>query len=480
MALALALAGVFIPLVGVLFLTPIAIVLGMIALYGGYKIVGIPTLIVIIVNFLISPSFWLNLLAGASESDASTNLWLACFDIAGVATMLYLSVRQPRQAERRTLLRPHGSFGLVASLSSVFVAVMVVAFLAYLFPKSLESGPAAPISAKPVIFSASSPSISGAGSSLPLSASVGASGVSSATGEIYVLARSIKGIAVYDIDSVGTVTVITRISGPLTGLGSPSGMALDANGRVYISNSDYSQPSIVEYAPGAVGNVLPTAIIAGPATELHNPQAIRISPRGNIYVANGFGNQQKCILEFAPAANGNASPIAVFGGVECGFLGPSDISLDGSSVYDSNRSNSSIIEYSLGDDHLFAVTTTISGPATGLDSPDSIALDASGNPYVVNSNSVTAYRSGSDGAVTPFLTIFGPATGLEQPHRIAVDGSGYIYVANKSGLRVLKFAPGSDGDVAPVAVIDLPKPDLTEEAWNPASIKAVTLGQPIR
>src|SRR5487761_1705175 len=47
LALALAVAGVVIPVVGVLFVTPVAIVLGTVALYGGYKGVGVTTLVVV-------------------------------------------------------------------------------------------------------------------------------------------------------------------------------------------------------------------------------------------------------------------------------------------------------------------------------------------------------------------------------------------------------------------------------------------------
>ena len=57
-----------------LFLTPIAIVLGTVALYGGYKVLGVTTLVVVIINFLISPTFWLNLYAEfANQAKAREN-----------------------------------------------------------------------------------------------------------------------------------------------------------------------------------------------------------------------------------------------------------------------------------------------------------------------------------------------------------------------------------------------------------------------
>jgi hypothetical protein len=487
LALALAVAGVFIPFVGVLFLTPIAIVFGCVALYGGYKVVGVTTLVVVIVNFLISPTFWLNIVAGASESGASGNRWLACFDIAGVIGMLYLTVRKPRRPGDRITAYPVGrrNVRIIAVFSSVAAGLLILAALAYRFVPSGEFAPGRSSPVPPSSRVSSAPSVGKAApapSPLPevaaatsLAAATSTSGV---VAQVYALVGSNKGVVLYHIDKVGAVAVVTAIGGPLTGLGSPAGMALGPNGRLYVSNGGlFSQTSILEYAAGATGNVLPATIIAGPATQLNDPGSIRIDPAGNVYVANGCGLSHKCILEFAATANGNAAPIAAFG-----ENSPHDLALDSSGdVYASNPWKNSIAKYTVGADHMRTLAATISGPATGLDSPEGVAIRASGNLYVANSggNSVTAFRPGSDGAAAPFLTIFGPATHLQQPKRIAVDSSDYIYVANSSGLEVLVFTPGSNGDIAPATVIQLPKVPFLKDAWG-ASVKAIALGPAIR
>jgi hypothetical protein len=146
LALALAVAGLFIPLVGVLFLTPIAIVFGSVALYGRYKVVGVATLVVVIVNFLISPTFWLNLLASASESQASVNRWLALFDVAGVIGMLYLSVRKPQRLATTTNGGQRRGLGAVALWTSVTTALAVAAAVTY---RLLPSGGFAPVPSSP-------------------------------------------------------------------------------------------------------------------------------------------------------------------------------------------------------------------------------------------------------------------------------------------------------------------------------------------
>jgi hypothetical protein len=72
LAIALAIAGFLIPMIGVLFVAPLAIVMNVIALYGGcMRIAFVRAMLV-----LVSPTFWLNVAArrggasGASQSSA--------------------------------------------------------------------------------------------------------------------------------------------------------------------------------------------------------------------------------------------------------------------------------------------------------------------------------------------------------------------------------------------------------------------------
>lgn len=96
LSLIVAIVGVVIPVIGVLFITPIAIVFGAIALYGGYKGMGIATLIIVTVNLIISPTFWANIGAGATFAGASSNRFLTYFDAIGVIVMLFLAVRKQK------------------------------------------------------------------------------------------------------------------------------------------------------------------------------------------------------------------------------------------------------------------------------------------------------------------------------------------------------------------------------------------------
>jgi hypothetical protein len=95
-ALILAIAGILIPVFGVLFITPLAIIFGAIALYGGSKSLGIAVIVLVAINLIISPTFWLNVGAAATQADATGNRLLAYFDVVGLGVMIYLAARKAR------------------------------------------------------------------------------------------------------------------------------------------------------------------------------------------------------------------------------------------------------------------------------------------------------------------------------------------------------------------------------------------------
>ncbi len=105
-----------------------------------------------------------------------------------------------------------------------------------------------------------------------------------------------------------------------------------------------------------------------------------------------------------------------------------------------------------------------------------VARDRYGNIYVASDtgNQVRVYDPATVGtAPAPLRTLQGLDTKLHRPSGLAVDSQGNLYVAERGGPEnasaVLKFAPGADGNVAPIAVIPSRMPP-------PGQIAAVNTG----
>lgn len=97
LSLIFAIPSVLIPVVGPVFITPLAIVFGIFALYGGSKGIGIATLIIIVVNLIISPSFWANLYIGATESGTIVNQIISYIDLIGLVLMFVFVIYPKRK-----------------------------------------------------------------------------------------------------------------------------------------------------------------------------------------------------------------------------------------------------------------------------------------------------------------------------------------------------------------------------------------------
>lgn len=137
---------------------------------------------------------------------------------------------------------------------------------------------------------------------------------------------------------------------------------------------------------------------------------------------------------------------------------PSDLSSDTVQhrIYVANSSSNSITEFKREASGDSAPVRTISGNATGLDSPSYVALDSAGHLFVTNTaaNSVTEYAKGVSGNPVPIATIVGAVTQLSFPQGIALDANGRIYVANGASTPYITvYRAGANGGVAPSQTI---------------------------
>ncbi len=281
---------------------------------------------------------------------------------------------------------------------------------------------------------------------------------------LYVTNSNSSAVAEFAQGAAGNLAPSVTVSGAATLLLSPSGVAADSSGNLYVCNfasGPFATGSITVYPPAGAGNAAPSFTIAGVGTQLAGPEGIALDSHGNIYVAS-LGN---IVTEYTAGSSGNASPAAAITGSATMLAAPAGIALDSNGkIYVTNliggaSAAGSITVYAPGSTGNAAPTLTIAGPDTGLAGPDGIALDAAGNIYVTNltggssgAGSITMYAAGSNGDASPSLTIAGPNTALLGPQGIAVDSGRNIFVAN-SGDTITEFTPASSGDAAPGIVI---------------------------
>lgn len=278
-------------------------------------------------------------------------------------------------------------------------------------------------------------------------------------GNIYVANGATNSVTVYRPGSTGNVAPSATISGSNTKLSFPQGIAVDSSANIYVANGagPPSGGSIAIFPNGIYGNVRPKFFISGTLTGLNGPRGIARDSKGNIYVANFFGNS---ITVYQAGRSGNVKPSATIGGASTGLNAPFGITLDSNGrIYVANSASNpggtaSITVYRAGAFGNVKPIAIISGASTGLDVPNFIALD-SGNIDVAEnmSNRISVFRAASSGNVRPIKTISNPDTGLVFPHGIAVDSSGRIYVVSGEISTVTVYAHGSNADAPPIAAI---------------------------
>jgi sugar lactone lactonase YvrE len=202
--------------------------------------------------------------------------------------------------------------------------------------------------------------------------------------------------------------------------------------------------------------------------------------KNNIYVTNIGGTDGYSITAYP--VSGGRRPAPIFTITNGHLIVPQGVALDSAgNIYvanegvlsgDQSSDPPSVTIYRAGSNGDYAPMARIIGPKTGLCYSQAVAVDSHGYVYISNQGyvsnenpqgeppTITVYAPGSNGNVAPVRVISGPATLLSAPEGIAIDSSGRLFVSSSApgapqGAAVLIFAAGSNGNIAPFASIDL-------------------------
>ena len=304
------------------------------------------------------------------------------------------------------------------------------------------------------------------------------------------------------VDVAGTITTIAGYGypgygsgflgdgGPATSapLDGPSGVAVDATGNLFIADSQRirrvdSIGTITTLAgsgdPGFGGD-------GGPATDaqLNGPSGVAVDVTGNLYIADSANQRIRSVDPagtITTVAGNGTSGFSGDGGRAIGaqINGPIDVAADASgNLFIADQHNNRVRKV----DTAGTITTLAGnggccsfggdgGPATGaqLSNPSRVAVDASGNLFIVDSGNRRIRKVDPAGTITTFV---GSLTSVWlTPSGVAVDASGNLFIADSYDNRIHKVdttgtittvagngSVGSSGDGGPATSAQLSGP----------------------
>ena len=258
------------------------------------------------------------------------------------------------------------------------------------------------------------------------------------------------------VDTHGIITTLAGTgeqgyggdNGPATSaiLDSPAGIALDSSGNVYFSDSHNNRIREINTTTGVITTIAGTGVAgfsgdgsAATSATLNLPLGVAVDSSGNVYIADTNNHRIRKIT--------GTTISTIAGNGDQGYEG----------------------------DNVLAT-------ATGLDSPNSLALDASLNVYISDTHNqrirlvtvatgiITTYAgngtraySGDSGAAT--------SASLNRPRGISIDANGNVYIVDSDNNRLRTVTNGTintlagtgeqgfsgDAGVATSAVLDTPR-----------------------
>jgi sugar lactone lactonase YvrE len=302
--------------------------------------------------------------------------------------------------------------------------------------------------------------------------------------------------------STGTITTVAgdgtrRYKGDgglatSTGLGFPTGVAVDASGNIYIADEGTDRILMVTKSTGIITTVAGDGTFSysgdgGLATSarLRSPHGVAVDALGNIYIADTLNYRVRMVTKstgiITTVAGDGAREYKGDGGLatSAGLYDPNSVAVDASgNVYIADTENNRVrmVTKSTG------IITTVAGDgareykgdgglatSAGLYNPHGVAVDASGNIYIADTeNNRVRMVTKSTGIITTvagegtreYKGDGGPAksSGLDNPWGVAVDASGNIYIADSMNNRIRLINPKVLAPTTPPNTSPTPSP----------------------
>jgi sugar lactone lactonase YvrE len=323
-------------------------------------------------------------------------------------------------------------------------------------------------------------------------------------GNVYVADAS--NFTVRKISSTGIVTTLAGMagaSGSTDGVGVaarfsiPWGLAVDGGGNVFVADSNnrtirkITTAGVVTTFVGAAG-VAGSADGTGAAARFLNPSGLATDGSGNLYVTDTSSSTIRKITAegIVTTLAGTASAAGSIDGLGAAarFRFPSGLAVDASgNIFVADTNNHTIRKITpAGMVTTLAGTAGVSGSADGTGAaarfflPCAVAMDPGGNVYVADTGNHTIRKVTSGGVVTTLggwagdygsVDGTGGAARFDQPYGVAIDGSGNLYVADAVNNLIRRGVPAQ----APLTIFAQPS-NQSAGAGQSATLSISTSG----
>jgi len=212
----------------------------------------------------------------------------------------------------------------------------------------------------------------------------------------------------------GTVSTIG------TGL-TPSGVAADFQGNVYVSDSKGGQ-----VLKGSASGTALTPLVTG----LKNPSQIAVDNYGNLYIADTGNNR---VLITTPAG-------ATIASVGNGLSAPQGVAVDGlGNLFVADTGNNRIVTLNAENYQLTLPVLGLTPATPALSAPTELGFDPTGNLYILDSGNNRILEAVASTGITSPVTL---DTGVV-PTAFAIDAAGDIYVTDSTSQSLLDYYAGT-------------------------------------
>ena len=259
----------------------------------------------------------------------------------------------------------------------------------------------------------------------------------------------------YGVPVTGS-TVASLVS---SGLSTPTGIAVDAAGDLYISNYGNNTVSLLPAASGTLFGQTVTAstlmTLVPAAAGLSQPEGIALDAAGNLYISERTG-----AIAVLPVANGalfgrSVTADAITTIVSSGLNTDFNLAFDAAgNLYIANQGTGSVLVLPMASGTLYGVPVTADTLATvvsGLNTPVGLAFDSAGDLYVSDWGTATVSvlpqasgtLYGTNVTANTLATLV--SSGVQGPTGLAFDGTADLYIADHtaSGMDVLPSVMGT-------------------------------------